>query len=88
MVGMTSHHPIFFCRPGVKIKRVIVILRLGVKIMLWGVKNLKKKLTCNLKTIAFREFCLNTLFSYFWVSFNIVKLQTYSSLHISGVIAC
>ena len=53
--------------------------------MLWGVKNLKK-LTCNLKTIAFREFCLNMLFSYFWVSYNIVKLQTCSLLH-SRVIA-
>ena len=48
--------------------------------MLRGVKNLKK-LTCNLKTIAFTEFCLNMLFSYFWLSHNIVKLQTCSSLH-------
>ena len=31
------------------------------------------KITCNLKTIAFREFCINMLFSYFWVSYNIVK---------------
>ena len=40
----------------------------------------------DLKTIAFREFCLNLLFSYFWVTYNIVKLQTCSSLH-CGVIA-
>ena len=53
--------------------------------MLWGVQTLKI-LTCNLKTIAFREFCLNMLFSYFWVSYNIVKLQTCNSLH-SRVIA-
>ena len=57
--------------------------------MLWGVKNLKK-MTCNLKTIniyiAFREFCLNMLFSYFWVSYYIIKLQTCSSLH-GGLIA-
>ena len=39
------------------------------------------KISCNLKTIAFREFCINMLFSYFWVSYNIVKLQTCSSLH-------
>ena len=46
------------------------------------------KITCNSKTIAFREFCIpvNMLFSYFWVSYNIVKLQTCSSLH-SRVIA-
>ena len=44
------------------------------------------KITCNSKTIAFREFCINTLFSYFWISYNIVKLQTHSSLH-SRVIA-
>ena len=43
-------------------------------------------ITCNSKTIAFREFCTNMLFSYFWVSYNIVKLQTRTSLH-SGVIA-
>ena len=41
-VGMISHHPIFFVDLGVKIKRVVAILRLGVKIMLWGVKNVKK----------------------------------------------
>ena len=44
------------------------------------------KITCNFKTIAFREFFINILFSYFWVSYNIVKLQTSSSLH-SWVIA-
>ena len=33
------------------------------------------------KTIVFREFCINMLFSYFGVSYNIVKLQTRSSLH-------
>ena len=44
------------------------------------------KITCKSKTIAFREFCINILFSYFWVSYNIVKLQTRSSLH-SPVIA-
>ena len=44
------------------------------------------KITCNLKTIAFREFCVNMLFSYFWVSYNIVKFQTCSSWH-SWVIA-
>ena len=49
--------------------------------MLWGVKNIKI-MTCNLKTIACREFCSNVLFSYFWVSYNIVKLQTCSSFHI------
>ena len=49
--------------------------------MLWVVGNLK-----NLKTIAFREFCINMLFSYFWVSYNIVKLQTCSPLY-SRVIA-
>ena len=53
--------------------------------MFWGVKT-SKNMTCNLKTIAFREFCFNMLFSYFWVSYNIVKLQTCSSLH-SGVMA-
>ena len=53
--------------------------------MLLGIENLKK-LICKLKTIAFREFCLNMLFSYFCVSYNIVKLQTCSSLH-SEVIA-
>ena len=38
------------------------------------------KITCNSKTIACREFYINMLFSYFWVSDNIVKLQTCSSL--------
>ena len=33
------------------------------------------------KTIAFREFSINMLFSYFWVSYNIVKFQTCSSWH-------
>ena len=65
--------PYLFCRPGIKIKRVIAILSLGVKMMLWGVKNVKQ-FDLNLKTIAFREFCLNMLFNYFWVSYNIVKL--------------
>ena len=37
--------------------------------------------TCNLKTIAFREFWVNVLLAYFWVSYNIVKLQTSSLLH-------
>ena len=53
--------------------------------MLWGFKNINI-LTCNLKTIAFRGFCLNMSFSYFWVRYNIVKLQICSSLH-SRVIA-
>ena len=53
--------------------------------MLWGIKNIQN-FTCNLKSIVFREFCLNMLFSYFWVSYNMVKLQTCSSLH-SRVIA-
>ena len=44
------------------------------------------KITYNLKTIAYTEFCVNMLFSYFWVSYNIVKFQTCSSVH-SGVIA-
>ena len=44
------------------------------------------KITCNSKTIAFTEFCINMLFSYLWVSYNIVKLQKCSSLH-SQVIA-
>ena len=39
------------------------------------------KITCSLKTIAFREFCVNMLFSYFWVSYNILKFQTCSSWH-------
>ena len=39
------------------------------------------KITCNLKNIALREFCIHMLFSYFWVSYNIVKFQTCSSLH-------
>ena len=33
------------------------------------------------KTIAFREFCLNMLFTYFWVWYKIVKVATCSSLH-------
>ena len=37
-------------------------------------------IACNSKTIAFREFCINMLFSYFGVSYNIVKLQTCSTL--------
>ena len=44
------------------------------------------KITYNSKTIAFREVCINMVFNYFWVSYNIVKLQTCSSLH-SRVIA-
>ena len=44
------------------------------------------KITCNLKTIAFREFRINMLFTYFGVSYNIVKFQTCGSFH-SGVIA-
>ena len=40
LVGVTSRHPIFSCRPRVKIKRVIAILSPGVKIVLWGVKNI------------------------------------------------
>ena len=65
--GYDVSPPYLFCRP-------------GVKIMLWGVQTLKI-LTFNLKTIAFREFCLNMSFSYFWVSYNIGKLLTCSSLH-------
>ena len=37
--------------------------------------------SCNLKTIAFTVFCFNMLFTYFWVSYNIVKFQTCSSWH-------
>ena len=44
------------------------------------------KITCNLKTIAFTQFCINMLFSYFYVSYNTVKFQTCSSWH-SWVIA-
>ena len=44
------------------------------------------KITCTSKTIAFKEFCFSMLFSYFWVSYNIVKFQTHRSLH-SRVIA-
>ena len=44
------------------------------------------KITCNLKTIVFREFCANLLFTYFGVSYNIAKFQTSSSWH-SRVIA-
>ena len=31
-------------------------------------------MSCNLKTIAFREFCLNMLFTYLWVTYNIVAV--------------
>ena len=34
-----------------------------------------------LKTIVFRVFSLNMLFTYLWVSYNVLKLQTYSSLY-------
>ena len=51
-----------------------------------SVTSIMNKITCNLKTIAFREFCGNMLFSYFWVSYNIAKFQTCSSWH-SWVIA-
>ena len=44
------------------------------------------KIACNSKTIEFREFCINMLFSYFWVSYDIVELQTCGSLD-SQVIA-
>ena len=37
--------------------------------------------TLNWKTIAFTEICVNMLYSYFWVSHNIVKLQTCSPWH-------
>ena len=39
------------------------------------------RITCNSKTTAFREFCINMLFHYFWGIYNIVKLQTCSSMH-------
>ena len=40
MGGYDISPPYLFCRPRVKIKRVIAILSPGVKIMLWGVKNI------------------------------------------------
>ena len=43
--------------------------------------SLLSTISYNLKTVAFRVFSLNMLFSYFWVSYTIVKLQTCSSLH-------
>ena len=52
----------------------------------FSVTSIMSKITCNLKTIAFREFRINMLFSYFWASYNIVKFQTCSSWH-SWVIA-
>ena len=39
LVGMTSCHLIFFCKPRTKIKRVIAILSQKVKFMLCGVKH-------------------------------------------------
>ena len=42
-------------------------------------------ISCNLKTIAITVFCLNMLFTYFWVSYDIVKLQTCSSLQIGAI---
>ena len=39
------------------------------------------KITYDLKTIAYTEFCINMLFSYFCVSYSIVKFQTCSSVH-------
>ena len=33
------------------------------------------KITCNMKTIAYTEFCRHVLFSFFWVSYNIVKFD-------------
>ena len=44
------------------------------------------KITYNLKTIAYIEFCINMFFCYFWVSYNIVKFQACSQVH-SWVIA-
>ena len=35
----------------------------------------------DLEGFAFREFCLNMLFTYLWVTYNIVKLQACSSLY-------
>ena len=52
----------------------------------FSVTSIMSKITCNLKTIAFREFRINILFSYFVVSYNIVIFQTCSLLH-SQVIA-
>ena len=37
------------------------------------------KITYTSKTIAFREFCINMLFSYFWVSYNIVNCSSLQS---------
>ena len=39
--GYDVSPPYLFCWPGVKIKRVIAILSPGVKIILWGVENIK-----------------------------------------------
>ena len=36
----------------------------------FSVTSIRSKINCNLKTIAFREFCINMLFSYFWASYN------------------
>ena len=52
----------------------------------FSVTSIMNKITCNLKTIAFRKFRKNMLFSYFRVSYNIVKFQTCNLLH-SWVIA-
>ena len=49
--------------------------------MLWGVINIK---SFDLKTIALRDFCINMLFSYFWVSYNIVKFHTAMVHSLSG----
>ena len=37
-------------------------------------------MSCNLKSIAFGVFYLNMSFTYFWISYNIVKLQTCTSI--------
>ena len=42
-------------------------------------------ISCNLKTVAIRVFCLNMFFTYFWVSYDIVKLQSCSSLQIEAI---
>ena len=63
----------------------ILLVAQESKLCSWESKT-SKDFTCNLKTVAFREFCLNMFFSYFWVICNIVKLQTCRSLH-SPVIA-
>ena len=42
-------------------------------------------ISCNLKPIAIRVLCLNMLFTYFWVSYDIVKLQTCSLLQIGEI---